>query len=263
MAKENKKIPLVELFGPTIQGEGAVIGQQTYFMRFGLCDYLCKMCDSLHAVKPELVKENAEWLTQDDIYAKFLNFRKEPSTSWVTFSGGNPCIHDLTQLVIHLNEGGYSICVETQGTKAPMWLNGVQAISVSPKGPGMGEKTDLKVLDDFMIATIGHPGLYMKIVVFDERDLEFSAMLYERYVMEKHCLRNTQFFLSLGNPYPPGRNGLDDNISDPLLRKVGLQRLLVERYTNMLPDILRHPVLNDVKFLPQWHVIVWGNKQGV
>ena len=69
--KVDKKLPLMELFGPTIQGEGTVIGQQTYFLRFGLCDYKCRMCDSMHAVDPRLVKANATYLTQAEIFEQF------------------------------------------------------------------------------------------------------------------------------------------------------------------------------------------------
>lgn len=34
-------LPVVEIFGPTIQGEGALIGAQTMFLRLGGCDYRC------------------------------------------------------------------------------------------------------------------------------------------------------------------------------------------------------------------------------
>ncbi|MGB2992770.1 MAG: 7-carboxy-7-deazaguanine synthase QueE, partial [Paenisporosarcina sp.] len=40
------KIPVMEIFGPTIQGEGMVIGQKTMFVRTGGCDYSCSWCDS-------------------------------------------------------------------------------------------------------------------------------------------------------------------------------------------------------------------------
>ena len=40
------KIPVMEIFGPTIQGEGMVIGQKTMFVRTAGCDYSCSWCDS-------------------------------------------------------------------------------------------------------------------------------------------------------------------------------------------------------------------------
>ena len=33
------KIPVLEIFGPTIQGEGMVVGQKTMFIRTAGCDY--------------------------------------------------------------------------------------------------------------------------------------------------------------------------------------------------------------------------------
>ena len=40
------KLPVMEIFGPTIQGEGMVIGQKTMFVRTAGCDYSCSWCDS-------------------------------------------------------------------------------------------------------------------------------------------------------------------------------------------------------------------------
>jgi 7-carboxy-7-deazaguanine synthase len=31
-------LPIIEIFGPVIQGEGAMIGKQTHFVRFGGCE---------------------------------------------------------------------------------------------------------------------------------------------------------------------------------------------------------------------------------
>src|SRR6266853_3314773 len=107
----NKQIPLMECFGPTVQGEGAVIGQLTYFLRLGGCDYRCAMCDSMHAVDPVLVKANAQWLTQSQIFTALVNQRIEGSTYWVTLSGGNPCIHDLDYLCSILVTNQWSIAV--------------------------------------------------------------------------------------------------------------------------------------------------------
>lgn len=40
------KVPVLEIFGPTIQGEGMVVGQKTMFVRTAGCDYSCSWCDS-------------------------------------------------------------------------------------------------------------------------------------------------------------------------------------------------------------------------
>ena len=46
MTAKRKRMPIMEIFGPTIQGEGMVIGRKTMFVRTGGCDYSCAWCDS-------------------------------------------------------------------------------------------------------------------------------------------------------------------------------------------------------------------------
>ncbi len=46
-------IRISEIFGPTIQGEGHLIGQPTVFVRTGGCDFRCEWCDTLYAVETE------------------------------------------------------------------------------------------------------------------------------------------------------------------------------------------------------------------
>src|SRR6201989_902656 len=101
--KEEKTIAVIEVFGPTIQGEGPLAGSKTMFIRFGGCDYRCAKCDSLHAVDPRAVKANAEYLTAEEIHDHLVSKAKETGTTWVTLSGGNPCMWDLSRLVGLLN----------------------------------------------------------------------------------------------------------------------------------------------------------------
>lgn len=39
-----RTFPVIECFGPTIQGEGALAGLPTLFVRFGGCDFRCSWC---------------------------------------------------------------------------------------------------------------------------------------------------------------------------------------------------------------------------
>lgn len=273
VAKE-KKIPLVEMFGPTIQGEGTVIGQQTYFLRFGLCDYKCVMCDSMHAVNPALVKANSQWLTQDDLYNAFVDYRDSKpgeTTKWVTFSGGNPAIHDLSQLLNKLKSQGFRVNVETQGTRYMPWLNHVDSLTISPKGPGMGERHDDVVFKDFMTklvegGTWGNdnlltlPDLCFKIVVFDQRDIDFARSVFWWLIHEspiKAGLKGQDvsqwFYLSLGNPNPPPIDGT--------VKSFDVAEAL-KRYKMLTEEIMFDPILSQVRFLPQWHAFVWGNENG-
>src|SRR4051812_46730356 len=62
--------PVIEIFGPTIQGEGAEAGLPTHFVRFGGCDYRCVWCDTMYAVDPAIVRSTSRRLTTDEIIAE-------------------------------------------------------------------------------------------------------------------------------------------------------------------------------------------------
>src|SRR3954449_9550536 len=85
-----KLIPIVEIFGPTIQGEGAEAGLATHFVRVGGCDYRCSWCDTMYAVDPATVRATARKLTSDDIVSELEHLPGAPE--WVTISGGNPAL---------------------------------------------------------------------------------------------------------------------------------------------------------------------------
>ena len=51
-----RTFPVLEVFGPVLQGEGRMIGAQTHFVRFGYCDFHCAWCDTLYAVEPAQVQ---------------------------------------------------------------------------------------------------------------------------------------------------------------------------------------------------------------
>ena len=85
--------PVVEIFGPTIQGEGAEAGLPTHFVRLGGCDYRCAWCDTMYAVEPRVFRETAERLSTDAIVRRLSDLGGRPE--WVTISGGNPALHRL------------------------------------------------------------------------------------------------------------------------------------------------------------------------
>ena len=71
-------MPVVEVFGPTIQGEGELAGIPTAFVRFGGCDYRCSWCDSLFAVLPEDVRK-APRMTPAEVAAALEALAGDPS----------------------------------------------------------------------------------------------------------------------------------------------------------------------------------------
>lgn len=253
-----KRYPVMEVFGPTIQGEGIQAGYRTGFIRFGGCDYRCQKCDSLHAVIPDLISKNAQRLTAKEITEECLKAFPPSNCTWVTFSGGNPAMHDLKELVQWLKNAGYKINVETQGTLCPEWLNFCDQVTVSPKTPGMGEKFEEAKFRRF-IETVTPP-LCVKVVIFSAYDLQIvehiSGIIGEIFGDSEED--GITYYLSLGNPNPPRINALGEVETG----SVDIEGLLSD-YRVLIEELLQNDNLKHWKFLPQIHVLAYGNQAGV
>ncbi|HUY77894.1 MAG TPA: 7-carboxy-7-deazaguanine synthase QueE [Ktedonobacterales bacterium] len=230
---QTRTLPVVEIFGPVLQGEGRMIGAQTLFVRLGLCDFRCRWCDSLYAVLPEQVQANAERLAPEQIVARLdaLN----PQTPWVTLSGGNPALHDLGALVERLHAQGRQIAVETQGTVFRDWLRACEVVTVSPKPPSSGMQTNEAQLDRFAAL----PQANLKVVVFDAADYAYARDIHLRYP-------NVPFYLQVGNTV-----GQDDTAA------------LLAKLDWLGRTALADPAMGAAVVLPQLHVLLYGNRRGV
>jgi len=119
-------LPLVEIFY-SLQGEGLRTGQATVFVRFAGCNLACDFCDTDFRVKatytPDALADEIE--------------RVGGPCRWVCFTGGEPTLHDLLPLCRLLHERGYTLQIETNGTRPrPEWE--IDHVTVSPKQPQGG-----------------------------------------------------------------------------------------------------------------------------
>jgi len=230
---ETRTFPVVEIFGPVLQGEGRMIGVQTLFVRFGYCDFRCSWCDSLYAVTPEVVQESAERLTEGAIRERLRALSAH--TPWVTLSGGNPAMHDLGALVAGLHAEGRRVAVETQGTVFRPWLRKCDVVTVSPKPPSSGMVTNYAQLDRFAAL----PSANLKVVVFDDADYAYAQDIHRRYPA-------VPFYVQVGNNV-----GEDDTAS------------LLAKLDWLSARALGDAAMADAVVLPQLHVLLYGNKRGV
>lgn len=267
----DKRIPLLEMFGPTIEGEGAVIGEQVFFLRVAGCDYKCRMCDSLHAVLPQEFGPNAHYLTPHQIAEALVSYTIETGSyiRKVVLTGGNPAMYDFEPFIrlIKQHDPNWEVFVETQGTFCPEWFKECAHITISPKGPGFGERFEadkymaaVKALDSTMVS------YNTKIVVFDNRDLEFAshvASLLEEWAGPEYY-KVSPVYLSVGNHNTPTivenlkKAGMNEKLDDTDIVEVCLRQ-----YRIILEEVQQYPQLAPWRVLPQMHVLLWANKPEV
>ena len=238
-------IRISEIFGPTVQGEGALIGKPTVFVRTGGCDYRCSWCDTLYAVLPEY-RHDWSRMEPEDILAKVAELTGGTPVL-VTISGGNPAIQPLAPLIEQGHRRGHRFAMETQGSVAADWFATLDHLVLSPKPPSSGMDTDWSAFDACLAAASGGPQTVLKVAVFDEADYAFARAASTRHP-------SLPVYLSVGNhtpgePNEAGRDGVD-------------QKGLMARF-RWLVDRVGQDRWFAATVLPQLHVLAWGNERGV
>jgi 7-carboxy-7-deazaguanine synthase len=241
--------PVVELFGPTIQGEGLDQGVPCYFIRLGGCDYKCEWCDTPHAVLPALVRKNSKRMNALEICNALGHLT--PGPRWVVISGGNPALHDLGPLVTMLQLHEMLVSVETQGSRWQDWIARCDRVAVSPKPPSSGWQTSLDTTYDFL-KQAEPDKTFLKVVVFDHNDY-----LYAQRV--RRMFPGYRMFLSAGNDAGPtvgDPNRVDDRSNLEVISD------LTDKGRWLVNRAMVDPIMKDVQVQVQNHVLYWGNERG-
>ncbi|MDQ0162245.1 7-carboxy-7-deazaguanine synthase QueE [Bacillus alveayuensis] len=239
-------IPVIEIFGPTIQGEGMLIGRKTMFVRTAGCDFSCSWCDSAFTWDGSS-KKDIRLMSAEEIWCELKQIGGN-TFSHVTISGGNPALFpQIGELIHFLHNHNILVGIETQGSRYQPWFLEVDDLTISPKPPSSNMKQDLEFLDDILKNLEEHNRLKhvnLKIVIFDEQDFHYAKKIYQKY-------SQIPFYLQVGNPLITEQN---DAV---------LAQQLLKRYNWLINMVMHDEVLKDIRVLPQLHTLVWGNKRGV
>lgn len=237
------KIPVIEMFGPTIQGEGAVIGVKTMFVRTSGCDYRCSWCDSAFTWDGT-AKNMVRMLEPEDIMKELTSLAGD-NFDCVTISGGNPALigEAMGDFINLLHERGIKAAIETQGSKWQEWFYDVDVLTISPKPPSSGMMTNWDVLDGIMskMETLESSTHSLKVVVFDDQDFEYAKTIHQRYP-------EVQLFLQPGN--------------DDVTEEGDISARLLRRLEWLFNKVIQDPAMNKARVLPQLHALIWHNKRG-
>lgn len=237
-------IRVSEIFGPTIQGEGALIGHPTVFVRTGGCDYRCSWCDTLHAVD-SAYRHDWKPMSAEAIMAVVERLTGGKPLV-VSLSGGNPAIQPLGGLIDLGHRKGYRFALETQGSVSQDWFADLDVLTLSPKPPSSGMTTDWQALSDCMMAAGLPDKIALKIVVFDDTDYAYAQEVAARYP-------SLPVFLQPGNHTPP----------QPEAEAAGPDMEGIMARMRWLIEKVAADRWFEATVLPQLHVLIWGNLRGV
>ncbi|MFH0782647.1 MAG: 7-carboxy-7-deazaguanine synthase QueE [Pseudomonadota bacterium] len=230
-------IKICEIFGPTIQGEGSLIGQPTVFIRTGGCDYHCRWCDTLYAVEGSF-RDSWTDMSAAEVLAE-VDRLSGGQPLLISLSGGNPALQPLEGLIRFGKKSGYSFAMETQGSVAKPWFSGLEVLTLSPKPPSSGMKTDWQRLEACVVAAAAAT-VVLKLVVLDEDDYQFAR-------------KAAANFPKLPVYLQPCNVRADENYDGDQASQEQLRRLVAR----MLADSWY-----AARVLPQLHLLLWGNKRG-
>jgi 7-carboxy-7-deazaguanine synthase len=157
-----------EIFGPTLQGEGAHAGRSCVFLRFAVCNLACTWCDT------DFAPEGARRLDAEAITRELREVDRHGSRL-VIVTGGEPTLQWDAPLAAALGDAGFTVHMEANGTRAP--AAPVDWLTLSPKPQFHEGRFSLAPADSLAPDEL-------KVVVDDTVDEETLAGYERRYRCE-------------------------------------------------------------------------------
>jgi organic radical activating enzyme len=160
-----------EMFGPTLQGEGAHAGRAVVFLRFAACNLDCTGCDT------DFRPEGAVRMSADEIVAR-LRELDTGRTQRVVVTGGEPTLQWDAPLSVAIRGAGFRVHMESNGTR-PL-AGPVDWLTVSPKP--QHHTASIMLADNL-------PADELKVVVDDTVDEAVLDRHAARYRVEHYFLQ--------------------------------------------------------------------------
>ena len=159
-----------EMFGPTLQGEGAHAGRACVFLRFAACNLACTWCDT------DFAPDGATRHTADEIAAQ-LALLDRNAARMVVVTGGEPALQYDAPLADALHARGFRVHVESNGTR-PL-AGSVDWLTISPKPQFHPAGLALAPADQLAVDEV-------KVVVDDTVDAAILDGYLARYARAAH-----------------------------------------------------------------------------
>ncbi len=165
---ESRRYLVKEMFGPTLQGEGAHAGRPCVFLRFAACNLSCNWCDT------DFAPEGATRHSADEIVAR-LRELDTYDARLVIVTGGEPTLQWDAALADAIHAAGFRVHMESNGTRV---LDGpVDWLTVSPKP--QFHPASLSLLFELPVSEL-------KVVIDDTVDATTLARYEQQYRCEHY-----------------------------------------------------------------------------
>jgi 7-carboxy-7-deazaguanine synthase len=223
-------LKIAELFY-SLQGEGALVGVPSVFIRTSGCNLRCSWCDTPYTSwQPEGTD-----LTLDQIVDEV---RAHPARH-VVVTGGEPMmLPELVPLTVRLRALGLHITVETAGTVFRPVVCDLMSISPklsnsTPAGPWAEQHDRLRTRHDALLELMGRYPYQLKFVIERPGDMgEVRALLAALRVDREHVI----------------------------LMPEGTERERLRERAVWLAEICKE---EGFRFSPRLHVDLYGNQRGI
>lgn len=222
---------ILEIFD-SIQGEGKHIGTPSIFIRFAGCNLRCPWCDTKYSWVHTM---EGKYDFQDAI--KFI--KSKPKFKHIVFTGGEPLLYQnaIVAILREVMARDLVITIETNGTIIPGtelygFMKYIGLWSVSPKLCFGAEGLNYEALRWFN----QQQGVQWKFVVDGLLDIDQILDMKEQAII---------------TPVEP-----------IIVQPNGMVQDYRKACQNLAEYVIDHE-LTELRVLPQFHKICWGNKRGV
>lgn len=226
----------------SLQGEGALTGTPSFFIRTSGCNLRCRWCDTPYASwKPEGVQRSIDLLVTEAT--------SQPACKHAVLTGGEPlAAKDIHSLAHALKHAGFHLTIETAGTIPPDGIP-CDLASISPKLSNSTPPEDslpdaqrqrhesIRLNPSIIASWMRHADYQLKFVVSSASDLA-----------EIHSLRDAL-----------AREGVSPPASKIFLMPEGISIESLATKRSWLIDVCRE---TGFRLCERMHILWFGNKRG-
>lgn len=193
------KLKINEIF-KSIQGETSFVGLPCVFVRLSGCNLRCSYCDTDYAF------DNGKEVEISNIIETVKGFQ----TNLVCVTGGEPLLQEGSmELIKILNQTGYTVLVETNGSINIEPLNENIIVIMDIKCPGSDEA------DKMELSNLQHlnPNDEVKFIMSSHADYKWAIEFIDKHELDKKARILFGAVSGLVEPAELAKWMLDDNVN--------------------------------------------------